>query len=157
MYKIHLSSSFSLNEHNDLLFVYFRKCYGVAVCGCEPSAQRPVVASGAVPSVQTSCDSVVTGGVVDGEGVALKVCGCEPSAQRPVVASGAVPSVQTSCCSGRVVRSRWSTVALKACGCEPSAQRPVVGSGAVPSLQTSCCSAVVTPAGCSIQSLRLWL
>ena len=24
-------------------------------CGCEPSAQRPVVGSGAVPSAQTSC------------------------------------------------------------------------------------------------------
>ena len=26
-------------------------------CGCEPSAQRPVVGSGAVPSLQTSCCS----------------------------------------------------------------------------------------------------
>ena len=26
-------------------------------CGCEPSAQRPVVGSGAVPSAQTSCCS----------------------------------------------------------------------------------------------------
>ena len=59
-------------------------------CGCEPSAQRPVVGSGAVPSVQTSCCSG-TGAVV-GTAVALKACGCEPSAQRPVVGSGAVPS-----------------------------------------------------------------
>ena len=61
-------------------------------CGCEPSAQRPVVTSGAVPSLQTSCCSaVVTSGV---ESVALNDCdcGCEPSAQRPVVTSGAVPS-----------------------------------------------------------------
>ena len=65
-------------------------------CGCEPSAQRPVVRSGAAPSAQTSCCSG-TGAVVGGA-VALKACGCEPSAQRPVVGSGAVPSAQTSCC-----------------------------------------------------------
>ena len=82
------------------LFVYFR-CYGVAVCGCEPSAQRPVVGSGPVPSEQTSCCSAeVTPG--DGATVALDGCGREPSAQRPVLASGTVPLVQTSCCSGVV-------------------------------------------------------
>ena len=53
-------------------------------CGCEPSAQRPVVGSGAVPSAQTSCCSAV----VRSGAVALKACGCEPSAQRPVVGSG---------------------------------------------------------------------
>ena len=58
-----------------------RKCYGIAVCGCEPSAQRPVVGSGPVPSAQTSCCS----GVVTPGAVALNGCGCEPSAQRPVV------------------------------------------------------------------------
>ena len=55
-------------------------------CGCEPSAQRPVVTSGAVPSLQTSCCSGVEEGV--GGTVALKGCACEPSAQRPVVTSG---------------------------------------------------------------------
>ena len=63
-------------------------------CGCEPSAQRPVVTSGAVPSLQTSCGSGRIGGV-GGEAVALKACGCEPSAQRPVVTSGRLPSAQT--------------------------------------------------------------
>ncbi len=58
-------------------------------CGCEPSAQRPVVGSGAVPSAQTSCCS---GRVVTPGAVALNGCGCEPSAQRPVVGSGPVPS-----------------------------------------------------------------
>ena len=59
------------------------------------------MASGAVPSLQISCDSGRLGEVV-GEAVALKACGCEPSAQRPVVGSGPVPSLHTSCVSAVV-------------------------------------------------------
>ena len=57
-------------------------------CGCEPSAQRPVVGSGAVPSAARQV--AVQTGAVGGEAVALRDRGCEPSAQRPVVGSGAV-------------------------------------------------------------------
>ena len=109
-------------------------------CGCEPSAQRPVVGSGAVPSLQTSCCSAVVTPEVGH--FALNGCGCEPSAQRPVVGSGAVPSAADKLLFSSGNARSWSTVALNGCGCEPSAQRPVVGSGAVPSAQTSCCSGV---------------
>ncbi len=42
-------------------------------CGCEPSAQRPVVGSGPVPSLQTSCCSG-TGAVVGCFGVVVVGC-----------------------------------------------------------------------------------
>ena len=88
-------------------FAMFGNNYGVAVCGCEPSAQRPVATSGAVPSLQTSSGSAVVTpeAVLNGYG-----CGCEPSAQRPVVGSGAVPSLQTSCDS--VVRGEVDGTAV---------------------------------------------
>ncbi|MGB8449824.1 MAG: hypothetical protein WCE25_08915, partial [Nitrososphaeraceae archaeon] len=100
-------------------------CYqATGDCGCEPSAQRPVVTSGAVPSLQTSCcSSVVTPG--DGATVALNGCGCEPSEQRPLELGG-IPSVHNGCSPGAPV---GGAVTLAVAGGKPSAQRPVEESG----------------------------
>ena len=36
------------------------RAVALKACGCEPSAQRPVVASGAVPSLQTICSGATS-------------------------------------------------------------------------------------------------